>query len=161
MRPVGKYEPTSRRRACHNDRSPRRGYGSTIGVGQPIGLPGRISTITAIAISVLLYACADDRDLDARRARPASHTSAQARALGWHLGPALHSARRQAAEHRDVGAGGGRRQPPRQRSCGIRTYWTGKGREIPRLRFVKLYNVSQGLLVNPDERPHCVIPLRP
>lgn len=57
--------------------------------------------------------------------------------VGWRLGPALTTARKEAeASH---GTGTGRKQRPHQRSAHFKIVWTEKGRTTPRLTFIAPY----------------------
>ena len=120
-----------------------------------------LRALLGTAAAILLYTCSDDRDLgpmpapDSRRPARRARSRGTRLALGWQLGPALHAARQQAREQ--TGAPTGRRQPPHQRGASLRTYWTGKGRRIPRLKFVKPYYVSLDLLDNPEEPPYRIL----
>ncbi|MET9263699.1 hypothetical protein [Amycolatopsis sp. NPDC004079] len=127
-----------------------------------------LRTLLTTGVSILLYACTDKRDLDlgplpapagrslARRGKPGSPRML---ALGWHRGPALHAARQRPAGYYRT-EGGGWRQPPHQRACSIRTYWTGPGSRVPILKLVAPYEVSQDLLDETDGRPYSVRDVR-
>ena len=76
--------------------------------------------------------------------------------LGFRMGPALNEARRRRErEQAPRATGTGIRQPPHQRRGHFRTFWTGQGRQVPRVRWVAPYWVSQDLLG--DEAPQAAV----
>jgi hypothetical protein len=128
----------------------------------------------ALVFNSLVYVCTDQPDIESyrpgvnkvgkvkksaqrqqRRPRPSDITEVVQ--LGFRMGPALNEARRR-REHEQAqqsATGTGIRQPPHQRCGTYRTYWTGRGRQIPRLRWVAPYWVSQDLLG--DEAPQTAV----
>ncbi|WP_280393637.1 hypothetical protein [Nocardia brasiliensis] len=121
-----------------------------------------LSTLVGTALSVLLYACTDNRDLGkvavpaGRRASRKPKPGNDIHALGWQLGPKLYAARVRAASG-DIATGTGREQQPHQRSHSFRTYWTGPGRQIPKLRFVLPYWVRLDRVPDHADMPHRVM----
>lgn len=124
-----------------------------------------LTSLMRTAMSLLLYSCCDEPDITTMplaRGRSASRrpkAKGAFYALGWHDGPALHSSRQARRDYEPTGGSGGWRQPHHQRGASIRTYWTDEGRTIPRLRFVKPYDVSKDLLPGPEERTYRVLPM--
>jgi hypothetical protein len=75
--------------------------------------------------------------------------------LGFRLGPALNAARQQGGQHQ-AGDGTGTRLRPHRRRGHYHTYWTGRrGSQVPKLRWVAPYWVSQDLLG--EEGPQTVV----
>jgi hypothetical protein len=114
----------------------------------------------AQVFSSLVYICTDQPDVETRRPginqagkvkkgarRPRSSDIDTLVQLGFRMGPALHEARqRWEREHGQPAIGTGVRQPPHQRRGHFRTFWTGHGRTIARVRWVAPYWVSEDLL---------------
>jgi len=119
----------------------------------------------ALIFNSLVYVCTDQPDVEryrpgvnkagrvkkrARRhqARPRMDDVSELVKLGFRMGPALFEARqrweREQAEPPSPGSG--RRQRPHQRRGHYRTYWTGPGRQVPKVNWVAPYWVSQDLL---------------
>lgn len=109
----------------------------------------------------LLYVCTDQPDVEVYRPginragkvkksgrrqqrRPRLSDIGEVVQLGFRMGPALHLARqrwerRQAAQS----TGTGTRQVPHQRRSHYQTYWTGPGRQVPRVKWIAPYWVNQ------------------
>ncbi|MFJ2116140.1 hypothetical protein ACIOEX_30360 [Streptomyces sp. NPDC087850] len=121
----------------------------------------------------LLYVCTDQPDTEVyrpsvNRAGKAKSSKKQRRPrpddintvvkVGFRLGPALHAAKQQSdAREKTEGEGTGRRQRPHQRAGHWRTFWTGPGREIEKLNWVRPYWVSTDLLSEGDTPNDVVI----
>ncbi|MFC9433745.1 hypothetical protein [Nocardia sp. NPDC057030] len=121
-----------------------------------------LRTLVSAALTVLLYACTDNRDLGKVATPAGRHTSRKLKpgndihALGWKFGPKLYAARIR-ADRGEFAEGTGREQPPHQRSHSFHTYWTGPGRQVPKLRFVLPYWVRLDRVPDPADMPHRVI----
>lgn len=117
----------------------------------------------ALIFNSLVYVCTDQPDIETyrpginkagkvkksakrRQARPRADDINEVVQLGFRLGPALNAARQQERSRYQEGNGTGTRQRPHQRRGHYRTYWTGQGRQVPRLRWLAPYWVSQDLL---------------
>ncbi|KUL44792.1 hypothetical protein ADL22_12680 [Streptomyces sp. NRRL F-4489] len=121
----------------------------------------------------LLYVCTDQPDTEVyqpsvnrtgktksgkkqRRPRPGDIDTVVK--VGFRLGPALHAAKRQSdTREKREGEGTGHRQRPHQRKGHWRTFWTGPGREIEKLKWVRPYWVSTDLLGDGDTPNDVVI----
>jgi hypothetical protein len=128
----------------------------------------------ALVFNSLVYVCTDQPDIETYRpgvnkagkvkksakrhqARPRMDDITEVVQLGFRLGPALNAARRRAREQaQQPTTGTGLRQPPHRRRGTYRTYWTGRGRQIPRLRWVAPYWVNTDLL-DADGPPTAVV----
>jgi hypothetical protein len=126
-----------------------------------------------LVFNSLVYVCTDRPDIEMYRpginkagklkksakrhqARPRMDDINEVVQLGFRMGPALNAARqRWQRERAQAATGTGVRQPPHRRRGTYRTYWTGRGRQIPRLRWVAPYWVNQDLLS--DEAPTAVV----
>ena len=132
-----------------------------------------------LVFNSLLYVCTDQPDVasyrpafnkagkvkrSARRqvARPHPDDINEIVKLGFRMGPALNEARRRREQDQtqQPGVGTSSRQPPHQRRGSYRTYWTGAGRRVPRLRWVAPYWVSQDLLDEVEAPTAVVRPVR-
>lgn len=117
----------------------------------------------ALVFNSLVYVCTDQPDIESYRPalnkagkvkrsarrqqrRPRMADINEVVQLGFRMGPALNEARRRDSEPHQAGVGKGTRQRPHQRRGHYRTYWTGQGRQVPKLRWVAPYWVSQDLL---------------
>lgn len=70
--------------------------------------------------------------------------------LGFRLGPAPFRARQQwEQEHGQASSGTSTRQRPHRRRGHFRTYWTGRGRRVPKVNWIAPYWVSRDLLGYP------------
>lgn len=117
----------------------------------------------ALVFNSLVYVCTDQPDIESYR--PALNKAGKAKRstrrqqqrprvddinevvqLGFRMGPALNEARHREREQHLASAGTGTRQRPHQRRGHYRTYWTGRGGQVPRLRWIAPYWVSQDLL---------------
>lgn len=118
-----------------------------------------------LVFNSLIYVCTEQPDIESyrpalnkagkvkksakrRQARPRMDDINEVVQLGFRMGPALNEAR-QRREHEQAqpsGASTGGHQPPHQRRGHYRTFWTGRGRQIPRLRWVPPYWVHKDLL---------------
>ena len=112
----------------------------------------------------LVYICTDQPDIETYRPgvnragrikksrrrqqrRPRLSDINEVVQLGFRMGPALHHARRQ-WEHRqgEQPTGTGVRQVPHRRRSHYQTYWTGPGRQVPRVKWIAPYWVNQDQL---------------
>jgi len=127
----------------------------------------------ALVFNSLVYVCTDQPDIATYRPgfnragklkksargqqqRPRPSDIREVVQLGFRLGPALFEARqRWEREQGQRPTGTGARQPPHRRRGTYRTYWTGRGRQVPKLKWVKPYWVSQDLLG--DEAPQTAV----
>jgi hypothetical protein len=117
----------------------------------------------SLIFNSLVYVCTDQPDIEtyrpgfnkvgkvkkSARRQVANPRPSDVRAvvqLGFRMGPALNEARRQREQAHHATGGSGTRQPPHQRHGHYRTYWTGRGRQIPKLNWIAPYWVSQDLL---------------
>ncbi len=123
-----------------------------------------LRTYVAQVFNSLVYVCTDQPDIETyrpgineagkvkksgrrRQRRPRASDINEVVQLGFRMGPLLHQARHQSErEQGEQSAGTGVRQPPHQRRGHFRTYWTGPGRQVPRVNWVAPYWVSQDLL---------------
>ncbi|MFE0025465.1 hypothetical protein [Amycolatopsis sp. NPDC059021] len=104
-----------------------------------------LAELIRTAVNVLLYLCSEEPDTvilrptNKRRTGKGRKTSKPPRMIkvGWRLGPALHTARRVAAETPAETSSGRRRPVPHQRHGHFRTYWPEHGRTTPILKFIK------------------------
>ncbi|MET8848529.1 hypothetical protein [Amycolatopsis sp. NPDC004625] len=123
-----------------------------------VGQARRLCSSHDDPVNVLLYLCSEEPDTIV--VRPATQRRSKGKGLkpakparmikvGWRLGPAFHTARRVATEA-PAETGDGRRRPtPHQRRGHFRTYWTGRGRTTPILRFIKPFWVNLDLVTDP------------
>lgn len=133
-------------------------------------LTGWLSRHVRQVFNSVLYVCTEQPDIEdyrpavrqapgkkgkkpkpERRLRPNDFSSLLK--VGFKLGPALHAQRERArtAQSMPVATGkGGWRHQPRQRAGGYRTFWTGHGRTIPKIKLVMPYWVSLDLLEDGD-----------
>lgn len=124
-----------------------------------------LKTYVTLIFNSLVYVCTDQPDVETYRpgvnkagkikksakrhqARPRMDDINEIVQLGFRMGPALNEARRrwEQKQARQSVTHTGRRHPPRQRRGTYRTYWTGPGRRVPILKWVKPYWVSLDLL---------------
>src|SRR5580658_8457045 len=76
--------------------------------------------------------------------------------LGFRMGPALLGARRRWEREQRTPAGTtGRRYRPHQKRGHYKTYWTGRGRQVPKVRWIAPHWVSQDM--PGDEAPPCTV----
>ncbi|GAA2679954.1 MULTISPECIES: hypothetical protein [Actinosynnema] len=115
-----------------------------------------VTTMTGLALNVLLYLCSRTPDLEevgARSRKTGKAKSVRARKdarprmvrVGWRLGPALTRALAE-RERRGPTSGTGPAQSPQHRRCHFKTVWTGPGREVPDVAFVLPYWTHRELL---------------
>lgn len=123
-----------------------------------------LRTYVAQVFNSLVYICTDQPDIEVYRPgvnkagkvkksgrrqqrRPRSSDINEIVQLGFRMGPALHQARQQwEREQAQQSTGAGARQPPHQRRGHYRTFWTGPGRQVPKVRWIAPYWVNQDLL---------------
>ena len=133
-----------------------------------------LRTYVAQVFNSLVYICTDQPDIEVYRPginkagkvkksgrrqqrRPRSSDINAIVQLGFRMGPALHQARqRWEREQAQRSAGTGVRQPPHQRRPHYQTYWTGPGRQVPKVKWIAPYWVSQDLLGG-DDGPRDVV----
>ncbi len=99
-----------------------------------------LSELARMAVNILMYVCTDEAEVEAvprgRRGRGRSAKAApRVLKLGWKLAPALDAARRRAESLQSTGDGTARKPHPRRGHWHY--YWTGTGRTVPLLKFVK------------------------
>jgi hypothetical protein len=129
----------------------------------------------------LVYVCTDEPDIETRRPgiskagkvkrsgrrqqrRPRLSDINEVVQIGFRLGPGLFAARQrwQRANRGQSATGTGSRQPPNQRRAHYRTFWTGQGRQVPKIRLVHSYWVNLDLLDGDALPTDAVIrPVRP
>jgi hypothetical protein len=118
----------------------------------------------ALVFNSLVYICTEQPDIEtyrpgfnkagkvkrsARRQqqRPRPSDIREVVQLGFRMGPALLEARqRWEGDQRPSTGTTGRRYRPHQKRGHYRTYWTGRGRRAPKVRWIAPYWVSQDLL---------------
>jgi len=123
----------------------------------------------------LVYICTDQPDIETYRPgvnkagktkrsgrrqqrRPRLSDISEVVQLGFRMGPALHQARRQwEREQGQRSASTGVRQPPHQRRSHYQTYWTGRGRQVPRVKWIAPYWVNQDQLADETEPTDVVV----
>jgi hypothetical protein len=126
-----------------------------------------------LVFNSVLYICTDEPDVEVHRRGMRDGTqSRKARKkhrpriaevdtlvqIGFRLGPALHQARQRWERHQERGESGTRRQPRPHRKRGhYRTYWTGPGRTVPRLRWLRPFWVNKDQLGDGTEPKDVVI----
>jgi hypothetical protein len=130
----------------------------------PAKLEAWLRTYVTQAFNSLLYVCTDQPDVEIyqpgsqRAGKPAkSRTRRRPRPddidtvvkLGFRMGPALHKAQKHWEathdQHDDIGEPSGRVRP-HQKKGHHRTYWTGQGRTVPKLKWIKPFWVNEDLL---------------
>ena len=110
----------------------------------------------------LLYVCTDQPDVETYRPRinragkPKKHRKQRRPQLDdidalvqlcFRMGPALHQARQQWERQQQAAAGeSGRRYRPHRKRGHYRTYWTGPGRQVPKVKWIAPFWVNQDLL---------------
>jgi hypothetical protein len=116
-----------------------------------------------LVFNSLIYVCTDQPDIETYRpgvnkagkvkksakrhqARPRMDDIDEVVQLGFRMGPALNEARQREREQGQAETGTGTRQRPHQRRGHFRTFWTGTGRQVPRVGWIAPYWVSQDLL---------------
>jgi hypothetical protein len=129
-----------------------------------------LTELTRTAVNVLLYLCSEEPDTIVVRSASKRKPSRGTRVVkptrmikvGWRLGPAFDAARRVTSET-PVHTDSGRRRPiPHQRRGHFRTFWTGRGRTTPILRFIKPSWVNLDLVADPvsGAPEHTVVTVR-
>lgn len=132
-----------------------------------------LRTYVAQVFNSLIYVCTDQPDVvirqpgankagkskkrqrrKQRRPRPSDiDTVVQ---LGFRMGPALHQARRDWEQRQQESAtGSGQRYRPHRKRGHYRTYWTGPGRQVPKVKWIAPFWVNQDLLG--DDTPSDVV----
>ncbi len=122
----------------------------------------------------LIYICTDQPDIETYRPginragkvknsgrrqqrRPRLSDISEVVQLGFRMGPALLQARRQWERRQgEQPIGTGLRQVPHQRRSHYQTYWTGPGRQVPRIKWIAPYWVNQDELSS-DAGPRDVV----
>jgi hypothetical protein len=110
----------------------------------------------------LLYVCTDQPDIETYRpgANRPGRTSKRRKQrrprlsdidtlvqLGFRMGPALHQARQQwERQQQQATTEAGRRYRPHRKRGHYRTYWTGHGRQVPKVKWIAPFWVNQDLL---------------
>lgn len=126
-----------------------------------------LRTYVAQVFNSLIYVCTDQPDIEVfrpgvnRRGKAKKRQRRQQRRprlsdidalvqLGFRMGPALHEARerweREQAHRRTRTDGKGAAKRPHQKRGHYRTYWTGRGRQVARVRWIAPFWVNQDLL---------------
>lgn len=84
--------------------------------------------------------------------------------LGFRMGPALHQAHQQwdqgQGRRRSRTASQGAPKRPHRKRGHYRTYWTGPGRQVPKVRWIAPFWVNQDLLGDDGPRNVVVRPVR-
>jgi hypothetical protein len=127
-------------------------------------------------LNSVLYVCTDQPDTEIYR--PASTQGGRTKKhrkqrrskpgdidtlvqLGFRLGPALHEARQQWEQRQSQEpTATGRKVRPHQKAGHYRTYWTGKGRQVPKLKWIAPFWVNQDLLGTDGPQDVVVHPVR-
>ncbi|ATL70769.1 hypothetical protein CRH09_35900 [Nocardia terpenica] len=113
-----------------------------------------LGQLIRIALNILIYLCTEQPDVRtvsrASKKKPAGKPNTKSKPsrmiqVGWSLGPTLEKARRVYESQRSSGTGQ-RSVKPHQRRAHYHTYWTGKGRTTPKVKFIKPFwvNLSAG-----------------
>lgn len=121
---------------------------------------GDIAADLAPLISLLLYLCSESPDYGGRQ--PPGNPQPVKTKKGprlfppkqpqvWDVGVHIGAALRQAADHQtSTPAGGGKSKRPHVRRAHWHLYWTGKGRQIPKLNWLPPIPIN---IADPDSRP--------
>lgn len=120
-----------------------------------------LRTYVAQVFNSLVYICTDQPDIEVYRPgvnmagkikksgrrqqrRPRLNDINEVVRLGFRMGPALHQARqRWERSQGERQTGTGVRQVPHRRRSHYQTYWTGPGRQVPRVKWIAPYWVNQ------------------
>lgn len=145
-------------------------------------LEGWLRRYVTQVFSCLLYVCTDQPDIEVYRPglnqagkiskrgqrqqrRPKPDDIESVVQLGFRLGPALTAARRQWEQRqpqRSRQGSPGASKRPHQKRGHYRTYWTGVGRQVPRVKWIAPFWVHPDLLSDDAEPREVVVrPVRP
>jgi hypothetical protein len=141
-----------------------------------------LRTYVSQTLNCLLYICTDQPDVVTYRPglnqagkvkkqgrrqqrRPKPDDIEAVVQLGFRMGPALNAGRQQWEQSQQPGSSGdgrGSTQRPHQKRGHFRTYWTGPGRQVPRVRWIAPFWVHPDLLSDDAEPAEVVVrPVRP
>ncbi|MFJ1700476.1 hypothetical protein ACIOHC_36395 [Streptomyces sp. NPDC088252] len=120
------------------------------------------------ALSILAYLCCDNRDIEEPVIRAKRKKRAKAKPrdpfyirLGWHIGPALHEARRRfAGRSKDgIAVPSGAEYGPQHRAGHFKRVWTGPGKKREEVVWVEPYWTKLDMLAENEDPPTMVVPV--
>jgi hypothetical protein len=133
-------------------------FNDDLGEDDPGKLEAWLRTYVAQVFNSLLYVCTDQPDIEVhkpRHGKSKKHHRQRPRItdidtlvqLGFRMGPALHEAsERWERRHGEEASGTGRHHRPHRKDGHYRTYWTGPGRQVPKVKWIAPFWVHQDLL---------------
>lgn len=122
------------------------------------------------ALNILVYLCCDNRDVEkpVLRQHKGKRTQAPARKpfwvrVGWHMGPALHEARRRYAGRTKDGVSipSGAEYGPQHRTGHFKAVWFGPAKKQSTTRWIAPYWTKLDMLAEGETPPTMIVPVGP